>query len=95
MKFEFIDLIGYIGGVCMTINMIPQLYKTYLTKSVNDISITFLILNVLGLGLYTVYGIIKNIYTITIPVSISFIISCILCLLKYIYTSKTIINTIK
>lgn len=93
MKFELIDLVGYTGGACMTINMVPQLYKTYVTKSVNDISIIFLILNVLGLGLYTIYGIIKNIHTITIPVSISFIISCILCILKYVYTNKTLINT--
>ena len=93
MKFDFIDLIGYIGGACMTINMVPQLYKTYTTKSVSDISIIFLILNVMGLGLYTIYGIFKEIYTITIPVSISFIISCILCLFKYIYTNKTLIIT--
>ena len=93
MKFDFIDLIGYIGGACMTINMVPQLYKTYTTKVVSDISIIFLILNVMGLGLYTIYGILKEIYTITIPVSISFIISCILCLFKYIYTNKTVINT--
>ena len=88
MNFELIDIIGYIGGTCMTINMIPQLYKTYTTKSVNDISIMFLILNALGLGLYIIYGILKNIYTITIPVSISFVTSCILCLLKYIYTNN-------
>lgn len=93
MKFELIDLIGYTGGACMTLNMIPQLYKTYTSKSVNDISIMFLVLNVFGLGLYTIYGIIKHIYTITIPVSISFVISCMLCLLKYIYTKKKLINT--
>jgi len=92
MKFELIDLIGYTGGACMTINMIPQLYKTYITKSVNDISVMFLVLNIIGLGLYIIYGIIKNIYTITIPVSISFIISCMLGILKYLYTKKTLIN---
>ncbi len=54
MKFELIDLVGYTGGACMTINMVPQLYTTYITKSVNDISIMFLILNVMGLGLYTI-----------------------------------------
>ena len=90
MNFELVDLIGYMGGGCMTINMIPQLYKTYTTKSANDISIIFLVLNLIGLGLYTIYGIIKNIYTISIPVSISFILLFILFILKYLYTVKDI-----
>jgi MtN3 and saliva related transmembrane protein len=95
MHFQVIDILGYTGGACMTINMIPQLYKTYTTKSVNDISVMFLVLNLIGLGLYIIYGIIKNIYTISIPVSISFIISCMLSILKYLYSNKTDINNDK
>tara|TARA_Y100000996_G_scaffold332798_1_gene269125 strand:+ start:481 stop:735 length:255 start_codon:yes stop_codon:yes gene_type:complete len=82
---DTVDYIGYIGGVCLTINMLPQLYKTYQTKSATDISWIFLFLNLTGLGLYTIYGIMKNLYTISIPTGCNVIITLLLMILKKKY----------
>ena len=82
---DIIDYIGYTGGVCLTVNMIPQIYKTYQTKSANDISWAFLFLNFTGLGLYTIYGILKDLYTISIPTGCNVIITLLLMVLKNIY----------
>lgn len=72
----------------ITINMIPQIYKTYMSRSVNDISVIFLILNLIGLLLCIIYVVIKDIYIITILLSIYFITVLILLIMIYIYSVK-------
>ena len=83
---DYTDIVGYTGGVFLTINMIPQLWKTWRTKRADDISWYFLLLQLTGLGLYTVYGILKNLYTISIPTGINVLITLCLILLKKKYT---------
>ena len=56
----YIGLLTYIGGFFLSINMIPQIYKTYNTKSVGYITYLYLIFNILGLGFYSTYDLIQN-----------------------------------
>ena len=60
----YVDIIGWLGGILLTLNLIPQIYKVRITKKVEDISTTFIIVNVTGLLLYSIYGLYYEIYQV-------------------------------
>ena len=51
------QIIGYSGSTCLIITLMPQLIKTYNDKQVEDISIGFILLNLLTSILLLIYGI--------------------------------------
>jgi MtN3 and saliva related transmembrane protein len=50
------EIIGYIAGIIVTISMIPQIYKSWITKSAKDLSLTRYILYFIGMLLWTYYA---------------------------------------
>ena len=54
------EILGTIAGICTTIAILPQIYKALKTKKTADISPVMLSILIFGLGLWCVYGIIKN-----------------------------------
>ncbi len=50
------DVIGYVAGVFILLSIIPQIIKSYKTKSVRDISILMLISLIIGTLFWIVYG---------------------------------------
>ena len=84
------ESLGFIGGFFLTINMIPQIYKSYKEKKVDDISIMYLMLNFIGLLFNMVYSYMNKIYAIGIPISLSFFFTCIMIILKIKYKSNSI-----
>ncbi len=84
LKNVIINCIGFIGGSILGLQLIPQIYKAYKTKSTNDISTFFLLMNIVGLTLMTTYGVCNNDMPVYLPTSISLLNSLILLLLvKY------------
>lgn len=68
---EFIDVLGFFAGICVTVSVIPQIWKVWKTKKVKDISLlTFSILT-FGVALWVVYGVLKNDLPIIVTNSIS------------------------
>lgn len=53
-------ILGLVAGLCTTVAVVPQLIKAWRTKKVNDISPGMFFVLVSGLGLWIIYGIIKN-----------------------------------
>lgn len=54
------QIIGYTGGTLLNITFLPQIYKTYKTKRTEDISLLFMILQVITSILYVVYSFLLN-----------------------------------
>tara|TARA_Y100000590_G_C15707005_1_gene1009003 strand:- start:317 stop:673 length:357 start_codon:yes stop_codon:yes gene_type:complete len=77
--------IGYIGSILVTFCMLPQVYKTYKTKNVEGLSISFIILQILSSVCYIIYAM----YEKTLPIMISncatVFLSLILIILYYRY----------
>tara|TARA_B100000287_G_scaffold381533_1_gene385968 strand:- start:1876 stop:2127 length:252 start_codon:yes stop_codon:yes gene_type:complete len=80
----YIDIFGWLGGILLTLNLIPQIYKVHITKKIEDISTTFIIVNVIGLLLYSIYGLYYEIYQVAISSLMSLCISLYLLYLKLI-----------
>lgn len=52
---NFIDLVGYLAGTLISISLIPQIVKSWKTKSTGDISLRWMLIYTAGLVLYNFY----------------------------------------
>ena len=82
---NYIDLIGFSAAMLTTIAFLPQLYKTWQTKSANDVSLIMLILFITGLICWIIYGIKINSIPILVANIITFIFNFLILILKVIY----------
>lgn len=80
MVYDLIEGIGIVAGICTTAAFIPQVYKTWTTKSVKDISLLMYTVLCTGVALWIVYGLVigspsvigANIVTLMLAVSMLF-----------------------
>ena len=83
-----IEIFGYIAAVLTTAAFLPQLIKTLKTKKADDVSLVTLIMFIIGVLCWIIYG-----YNISsIPILIANLITLILNLLiliSRIYFSKS------
>ena len=50
------DVIGYLGGIFIMISFVPQIIKSYRTKSVKDLSLWMIIATLIGTLFWLIYG---------------------------------------
>ena len=68
---DFTTLIGLVAAFCTTVSYYPQLKKCWATGSAGDLSSkTFITLSA-GVGLWVVYGFLKNDFVIIIANAVS------------------------
>ena len=83
--FDFITALGLIAGVLTTIAYLPQLIKTWQTKSAHDLSWSMLIVLCTGIILWLVYGFyIQNIPIIAANI-VTFLFTSMILVLKIKY----------
>lgn len=88
-RFDFITALGLIAGVLTTIAYLPQLIKTWKTKSAHDLSWSMLIVLCAGIILWLVYGFyIQNIPIIAANI-VTFVFAAMILMLKIRYKSDT------
>ena len=87
-NFNYIDLFGFLAAFLTTIAFLPQLYKTWKTKSADDVSLIMLILFITGLMCWIIYGLNINSIPILVANVITFIFNFSILILKITY-SKT------
>lgn len=90
------QIIGYTGGTLLNITFLPQIYRTFKTKQTDDISLVFMILQVITCMLCVAYSFLLN----EQPLIVSNII--LLCelltlllgkiLFSYVYKNKDELN---
>jgi MtN3 and saliva related transmembrane protein len=85
---SYIDIIGYVGNGIISCNMIPQVCKSYRTKSTEDISYLFIFTGITGLSLIAIYGYMIEAYPILAGSSFSILWYLILLLIKTYYSRK-------
>ena len=82
-----VDIFGYFAAILTTAAFLPQLIKTLITKKADDVSLTTLIMFIIGVLSWIIYG-----YKISsIPILIANLITLLLNLLiliAKIYFSK-------
>lgn len=72
------EFIGIAAGVFTTIGVLPQIIKAIKSKKVEDVSPYMFVILCIGVGLWTVYGIMKIDWPIIITNGISFLLNGIM-----------------
>ena len=83
---NYIDVFGFLATLLTTIAFLPQLYKTWQTKSADDVSIVMLILFITGLICWIIYGLKINSIPILVANLITLIFNLSILILKVTYS---------
>ena len=86
--FNYIELFGFAAALLTTIAFLPQLYKTWETKSADDVSLIMLILFITGLIFWIIYGLKIHSAPIIVANFITFIFNFLILILKLSYNKK-------
>ena len=81
------ETVGYCAVVCASLLTFPQVYKTYITKNADSLSVASLYLNILTSIFAFAYGFLKNMYPPMVSNTIYFITSIMLLQMSYSYRS--------
>ena len=54
------QVFGFSAAICLVLSLIPQLYHTYNTKKVEDLSYLFLFIQIITGILFLTYGLLLN-----------------------------------
>ena len=82
---NYISIFGFLAALLTTMAFLPQLYKTWVTKSADDVSLIMLIFFITGLICWIIYGISINSIPILVANIITFIFNYSILILKITY----------
>lgn len=54
---NYLDILGYLAGTMVIFSLLPQVIKSWKTKSTKDLSLTRYLMYTAGLTLWLIYGI--------------------------------------
>lgn len=89
-NFNFYDICGYLSGILFPLSLVPQIYKSYKTKKLDDISYYWQFTFIVGLTGALIYSLYYNLRPIYISSFLELIFVLILTFMKIIYTKQTI-----
>ena len=84
MAFSDSELIGLAAGILTTLAFVPQVFRAYRTKSVEDLSLWMLIAFTAGVTLWVLYGVILHAVPIILANGVTLILALMLLGMKQI-----------
>lgn len=78
-----IETIGVVAGIFTCSAFVPQVWKVYRCKNVNDISWGLAVMYFIGISLWLTYGILKNDINIIVSNGFSLILSGMMLYAKH------------
>ena len=94
-KLKMLDIYescGYGAGFLFTLSLIPQIYKSYRTKNMNDISFGWQFIFIIALIMSLVYSFHEELAPIYISSSIELVFMIILLIMKIIYREYSVLE---
>ncbi|HEY9598838.1 MAG TPA: SemiSWEET transporter [Cyanophyceae cyanobacterium] len=85
MATDFIDVLGFLAGALTTIAFVPQLLKTWTTKSAKDVSLVMMITFCTGLFLWFMYGLAIQAMPVIVTNAVTLILASLILILKIKY----------
>jgi len=82
------EIVGFIAGTFTTIAFVPQVYKTWKTKSAKDVSMPMFLIFATGTILWITYGLILGKHAIFVSNAIIFLLAIFQVTLKIKYDRK-------
>lgn len=85
---DWIAALGVVAGICTTISVVPQIVKAFKTKEVEDVSIGMFSILIIGLLLWSFYGIIKKDIPVMVMNGIAFTLNLFMMFLIFRYRKR-------
>jgi MtN3 and saliva related transmembrane protein len=82
---DFVDVLGLIAGALTTIAFLPQLFKTWRSKSAKDISSEWLVIFSTGILLWLIYGVMMDLLPVILANSITLVLTLIILFFKFYF----------
>jgi MtN3 and saliva related transmembrane protein len=82
MEVTGVSIIGYVAGTCTTLAFLPQVIRTWKTRSTDDISLGMFSLMVFGIGLWLFYGVVTDDWPLIIADGFSLFLAAMILLMK-------------
>lgn len=90
-----INVFGYLGGALVASVMLPQVIKAYRRKRTKDISMKFLILQLLATIINLIYGALINELPMLVMLPIILIFTILIMIAKCLYDKNTLIEVMQ
>ncbi len=85
---EMTSVVGFAAGAFTTVCNLPQVLKTYRTKSADDLSSRMLLFLSTGLALWEIYGIMRHDWPIILTNAGALTLALMLYVMKKVYTRR-------
>ena len=85
-----IDIFGYLAAILTTAAFLPQLIRTWKTKSAEDVSISMLLMFITGLLFWILYGWKTRTFPVLFANLITLILNLSILFLKLLYQEERI-----
>ena len=82
------DILGLIAGTLTTISFVPQVHKTWKTRSTGDLSGGMLLIFFIGVGLWLTYGLLIKDLPIILSNIVTFLLTGSLVYVKFFDKGK-------
>jgi len=87
---DIYEICGYLSGILFVSSLVPQLYKSYKTKNLEDISLGWQCIFILAISLELIFSIHNDLVPLYISSSIELCFMIILLIMKFIYSKNRI-----
>ncbi len=77
-----VELVGFLAGIFVASSLLPQVIKSWKTKSTKDISIAWSITNLIGQVFWLVYGVLIGSVSLVVMTALTFLMVLIIVILK-------------
>ena len=82
---DAVTILGFLGGALTTSSFLPQVIKSWKTKSTGDVSMWMFLLLTIGISIWMVYGFMIGSLPVVVANAGSLILSVIMIIFKLIY----------
>ena len=85
---DWIEFTGHVGAFLSSVTFIPQVYKVWKTRSVNDLSLTMMLIVFTSTLIWLVYGVALMLWPVIVANSIICFLSLLLIYFKFAFVKK-------
>lgn len=80
-----IEIVGFVAGLFVASSLLPQVLKSWKTKSTKDISISWNVINLIGQLVWLLYGFLISSISLIVMTTLTFLMVLSLLILKIKY----------
>lgn len=80
-----VEVLGLIAGAFTTISFVPQVVKTWKTRSAKDLSLKMLSVMSVGLSLWLIYGFVESSISIILANALTLVLALSLIFFKFTF----------